>query len=174
MRVYQFRHIRAGRNCSRGYSGVVVQEGKPAAEFELASDDGETVRLADLRGRPVVLYFYPRDDTPGCTKQACGIRDAWGLFRERGAVVLGISPDTEASHAKFKERYSLPFTLLADPEHRVAEQYGFWVQKSMIGKKFMGIERSTVVIGPDGNVERVLRSVKPAEHAEQVLAALPS
>jgi peroxiredoxin Q/BCP len=152
----------------------VVEEGQPAPDFELVSDSGETVRLADLRGTPVVLYFYPRDDTPGCTRQACGIRDAWDGFRERGAVVLGVSPDGQTSHARFRARYDLPFTLLADPDHAVAERYGFWVQKSMMGKKFMGVERSTVVIGPDGVVLRVLRRVRPAEHADQVLASLPA
>jgi peroxiredoxin Q/BCP len=150
----------------------MVEEGQPAPDFELASDTGETVRLSDLRGRPVILYFYPRDDTPGCTKQACGIRDAWDSFRERGAAVLGVSPDGEASHAKFKQKHGLPFTLLADPDHSLAEQYGFWVQKSFAGKKYMGIERSTVVIGADGTVTRVFRRVKPDEHAAQVLSAL--
>ena len=150
----------------------MVAEGQPAPDFELQSDAGETVRLSELRGKPVVLYFYPRDDTPGCTKQACGIRDAWDDFRERGAAVFGVSPDGEASHAKFKQKYGLPFTLLADPDHRVAEEYGFWGEKSFAGKKYMGIERSTVVIAPDGTVARIFRRVKPAEHADQVLAAL--
>jgi len=151
----------------------VVAEGQPAPDFELQSDTGETVRLADLRGKPVVLYFYPRDDTSGCTKQACGIRDAWSEFEQRGAVVLGVSPDDERSHAKFKEKYRLPFTLLADPGHKLTEELGFWVEKSFVGKKYMGVERSTVVIGPDGKVRKVFRKVKPAEHAEQVLEALP-
>jgi peroxiredoxin Q/BCP len=150
----------------------MVEEGKPAPDFALESDTGETVRLSDLRGKPVVLYFYPRDDTPGCTTQACGIRDAWDDFRERGAVVLGVSPDTVGSHGKFKTKYSLPFTLLADPDHRVAEEYGFWVEKSMMGKRYMGIERSTVVIAPDGTVARVFRRVKPGRHASQVLAEM--
>ena len=150
----------------------MIAEGKPAPDFELQSDSGETVRLADLRGKPVVLYFYPRDDTPGCTAQACGIRDAWDAFRERGAVVLGVSPDDERSHAKFKEKYGLPFTLLADPDHRLTEQLGFWVEKSFAGKKHMGVERSTLVIDADGNVAKVFRKVKPDEHAEQVLQAL--
>jgi peroxiredoxin Q/BCP len=150
----------------------VVKEGQPAPDFELSTDTGKTIRLSDLRGKPVVLYFYPRDDTPGCTKQACGIRDAWDDFRERGAVVLGISPDGEASHAKFKQKYRLPFTLLADSDHRVAEEYGFWGERSFAGKKYMGIERSTVVIAADGTVAKVFRRVKPGEHADQVLAAL--
>jgi peroxiredoxin Q/BCP len=150
----------------------VVEEGMPGPDFELRSDSGETVRLSDLRGKPVVLYFYPKDATPGCTKQACGIRDAWDAFQERGAVVLGVSPDGEASHAKFRRKYGLPFTLLADPDHRLSEQYGFWVEKSFAGRTYMGVERSTVVIGPDGTVKRVLRRVKPEQHAAQVLEAL--
>jgi thioredoxin-dependent peroxiredoxin len=150
----------------------VVQEGKPAPEFELPSDSGETVKLADLRGKPVVLYFYPKDDTPGCTAQACGIRDAWGEFERAGAVVLGVSPDDERSHVKFREKYGLPFPLLADTEHAVAEDYGVWVEKKNYGKTYMGVERSTFVIGADGNVVKVLRKVKPDTHADDVLAAL--
>jgi peroxiredoxin Q/BCP len=150
----------------------MVSEGSPAPDFELRSDAGEDVRLSGLRGQPVVLYFYPRDDTPGCTTQACGIRDAYAEFRAAGAVVLGVSPDDAASHEKFKAKYGLPFTLLADPEHRVAEQYGVWVEKNRYGKKSMGVERSTVVIGADGNVKRFLRRVKPDEHAQKVLDVL--
>jgi len=150
----------------------VIAEGSPAPDFELTSDSGETVRLSDLRGTPVVLYFYPRDDTPGCTRQACGIRDSWDAFRGTGAAVFGISPDGEASHAKFKAKHRLPFTLLADPDHEVAERYGFWVQKSMMGKKYMGIERSTVVIAADGTIARIFRRVKPDAHAALVLGAL--
>jgi thioredoxin-dependent peroxiredoxin len=150
----------------------MVEEGKPAPDFALQSDAGETVRLSDLRGKPVVLYFYPRDDTPGCTTQACGIRDDWSAFQERGAVVLGVSPDDERSHAKFRQKYDLPFTLLADPDHKLTEQYGFWVEKTMAGKRYMGVERSTVVIDADGNVAKVLRRVKPAEHSQQALTAL--
>jgi thioredoxin-dependent peroxiredoxin len=151
----------------------VVVEGEPAPEFELTSESGERVRLSDLRGRPVVLYFYPRDDTPGCTTQACGFRDAYDRFRDRGAVVLGVSPDDEASHGRFKAKYSLPFTLLADPDREAAEAYGVWREKTMYGKKRMGIERSTFVIGADGTVVRALRGVRPEGHADQVLAALP-
>ena len=150
----------------------MVEEGKPAPDFELTTDSGETVRLADLRGKQIVLYFYPRDDTPGCTKQACGIRDTWDAFRATGAEVFGVSPDGEESHAKFKQKHALPFTLLADPDHEVTERYGFWGQKSFAGKKYMGVERSTVVIGADGTVEKVFRRVKPADHAAQVLNAL--
>jgi peroxiredoxin Q/BCP len=150
----------------------VVAEGQPAPDFELRNDSGETVRLADLRGRQVVLYFYPRDNTPGCTKQACGIRDAWDDFRAAGAEVLGVSPDGEASHAKFKQKHRLPFTLLADPDHALTARYGFWVEKSFAGRKHMGVERSTVVIDADGIVKKVFRRVKPDQHAAQVLDAL--
>jgi peroxiredoxin Q/BCP len=152
----------------------MVEEGKPAPDFELKSDSGETVRLSDFRNRPVVVYFYPKDDTPGCTTQACGIRDNYDAFGERGAVVLGISPDDETSHVKFKQKYGLPFTLLADPDHQVAEQYGVWGERRMYGKTYMGIERSTFVIDPDGNVAHVMRRVKPDTHVEQVLQALPA
>ena len=150
----------------------MVAEGQAAPDFELTSDAGETVRLSELRGRQIVLYFYPRDDTPGCTKQACAIRDAWDDFRATGAEVFGVSPDDEASHTKFKEKHRLPFTLLADPDHALTERYGFWVQKSFAGKKYMGVERSTVVIDADGVVKDVFRRVKPGDHAGRVLAAL--
>jgi thioredoxin-dependent peroxiredoxin len=152
--------------------GVMVEEGKPAPDFELTSDEGTTVRLSELRGKPVVVYFYPKDDTPGCTKQACGIRDNYDAFGERGAVVLGISPDDESSHVKFKQKYGLPFTLLADPDHKVADEYGVWGERSLYGKNYMGVERSTFVIDPEGNVSKVMRRVKPDTHAQQVLDAL--
>ena len=151
----------------------MVEEGGPAPDFELATDTGERIRLSGLRGRPVVLCFYPEDDTPGCTTQACELRDQYSVFRERGAVVLGVSPDDEASHARFREKYSLPFTLLADPGHRVADDYGVWVERNRYGRKSMGIERSTFVIDEHGNVARALRRVKPEGHAERVLEALP-
>jgi thioredoxin-dependent peroxiredoxin len=151
----------------------VVEEGEQAPDFELASDSGERVRLSDLRGRTVVLYFYPKDDTPGCTKQACGLRDVYGEIQERGAAVLGVSPDTEASHVKFREKYGLPFPLLADPDHEVAERYGVWVEKNAYGRKSMGIKRSTFVIDPDGNVAKAMLGVSPDGHAEVVLDALP-
>ena len=152
----------------------MVEEGKPAPEFELTSDSGEDVKLSDFRGQPVVLYFYPKDDTPGCTVQACGIRDNYGAFAERGAVVLGVSTDEETSHAKFKEKYGLPFTLLADPEHKVADEYGVWGEKKAYGKTYMGVERSTFLIDSEGNIAKVMRKVKPDTHADDVLAALPS
>jgi peroxiredoxin Q/BCP len=151
----------------------VLREGEPAPDFTLRSDGGEDVALSSLRGKPVVLYFYPKDDTPGCTAQACGIRDSWDEFERRGAVVLGVSPDSESSHVKFKEKFGLPFTLLADPDHSTAEAYGVWVKKKNYGKTYMGVERSTFVIDGDGNVARVMKRVKPDTHAADVLAVLP-
>jgi peroxiredoxin Q/BCP len=150
----------------------VVDEGKPAPDFALQSDSGETIKLSDLRGKQVVLYFYPKDDTPGCTTQACGIRDAYGEFEQAGAVVLGLSPDDEASHVKFKEKYGLPFTLLADTDHAVSEQYGVWGEKKFMGRTYMGVSRSTFVIAEDGTVKRVMHNVKPDSHADDVLEAL--
>lgn len=146
--------------------------GSPAPDFSLTADSGETVTLSKLKGTQVVVYFYPRDDTPGCTTQACGVRDAWDAFTAAGAVVLGVSPDGEASHAKFKAKFELPFTLLADADHAVAEQYGAWGEKSMYGKKYMGVIRSTVVVAADGTVKAIFPKVQPAAHAKLVLAAL--
>ena len=150
----------------------MVEEGQQAPDFALESDAGETVRLSDLRGRPVVLYFYPKDDTPGCTAQACGIRDSYGEFDEAGAVVLGVSPDPVATHVKFKEKFGLPFPLLADTEHEVSERYGVWGEKTYMGRTYMGVSRSTFVIAPDGSVAKALHGVKPATHADDVLAIL--
>ena len=150
----------------------MIEEGKTAPDFELTSDTGETVRLSSLRGRPVVLYFYPKDDTPGCTTQACGIRDAYAEFESAGAVVLGVSPDDERSHVKFRRKYELPFTLLADIDHAVAEQYGVWGEKSYLGRTYMGVSRSTFVIDAGGTVKKVFRNVTPSTHADDVLAAL--
>jgi peroxiredoxin Q/BCP len=151
----------------------MVEKGQKAPDFTLTADTGESVTLSQLRGSPVVLYFYPKDDTPGCTAQACGLRDVWAELQGKGAVVLGVSPDSPKRHVKFKEKYGLPFTLLSDERHEVAEAYGTWVEKSMYGKTYMGMERSTFVIDADGNVAEVMRKVKPAEHADDVLAALP-
>ena len=150
----------------------MIEEGEPAPDFELTSDSGDTVKLSELRGKPVVLYFYPKDDTPGCTTQACGIRDAYGEFERAGAVVLGVSPDDESSHVKFRNKYELPFTLLADTDHAVAEQYGVWGEKKYMGKAYMGVNRSTFVIDVDGTVKKVMHDVKPATHADDVLSAL--
>jgi peroxiredoxin Q/BCP len=152
---------------------LVVKEGSPAPDFALTSDSDDNVSLSQFRGKPVVLYFYPKDDTPGCTTQACGIRDVWEEIERTGAVVLGVSPDGPKKHAKFREKYGLPFTLLSDEDHTVAEAYGTWVEKSMYGKTYMGMERSTFVIDADGNIASIMRKVKPADHADDVLAALP-
>ena len=151
----------------------MIEEGKPAPDFELSSDSGEKVKLSDYRGQPVVVYFYPKDDTPGCTAEACGFRDEYASFQERGAVILGVSPDDEASHVAFKEKYQLPFLLLADPEHETAETYGVWVERNYAGKKYMGIKRSTFVIDAEGKVAKAMYGVKPDGHPEKVLAALP-
>ena len=150
----------------------MVEEGAPAPDFELRSDEGETVTLSALRGKPVVLYFYPKDDTPGCTTEACEFRDAYDRFREQGVEILGVSPDTEASHRKFKSKYELPFTLLADPEHEAAQAYGVWKEKKNYGKTYMGVERSTFVIDADGKVAKAMRGIRPAGHAAQVLETL--
>ena len=150
----------------------MIEEGKPAPDFELESDSGETVKLSDFRGRSVVLYFYPKDDTPGCTTEACEFRDAYDVFRDQGAEILGVSPDDVGSHGKFKTKYELPFTLLADPEHEVAEKYGVWGERSSFGKTSMGITRSTFIIDPDGNVARAMLGIKPAGHASEVLSSL--
>lgn len=151
---------------------MMPRENELAPDFELQADDGSTVRLSDLRGRKVVLYFYPKDDTPGCTKQACGIRDQWDDFEKRGAVVLGVSPDSVEDHVKFRDKYDLPFRLLADTEHQVAEAYGVWKQKSMFGRKYRGNERTTFIIDEEGRIARVFPKVDPASHTELVLEAL--
>jgi thioredoxin-dependent peroxiredoxin len=150
----------------------VIEQGKPAPDFELQSDSGETVRLSDFRGKRVVLYFYPKDDTPGCTTEACEFRDAYDIYRERGIEILGVSPDDVRSHEKFKSKHSLPFTLLADPNHEVAERYGVWGERSYAGKTYMGINRSTFLVDEDGNVVRAMVGIKPAGHAAAVLDEL--
>ncbi len=150
----------------------MVEPGSPAPPFALPSGDGDTVALSDLHGRQVVLYFYPKDDTPGCTTQACDLRDSWRAIQEAGAVVLGVSPDGPASHARFAQKFQLPFPLLADEDHAVAEAYGAWGEKSMYGRTYMGIIRSTVIIDCDGIVSHVFHRVRPKGHAAMVLAAL--
>jgi len=148
--------------------------GDAAPDFALPSDAGEIVRLADLRGRRIVLYFYPKDDTSGCTKEACAFRDTRPAFEDRDVVVLGVSPDDVASHEKFRDKYDLNFPLLADADHAVAEAYGAWGKKKMYGREYEGVLRSTFVIGPDGRLEKIYRKVKPAEHAERILSDLES
>ncbi len=150
----------------------MIEPGEAAPDFELPDQDDRAVKLADFRGKPVVVYFYPKADTPGCTTQACGVRDNQAAYAKAGATVLGISPDTVAKVKKFHDKHALTFTLLADSDHAVADSYGVWVEKSMYGKKYFGNERTTFVIDRDGRVAQVLRKVKPAEHDDLVLAAL--
>ena len=150
----------------------MVEEGDRAPDFELPDQDGNTHRLADYAGKNVVLYFYPKADTPGCTMQARSIRDRNAEYDKANAVVLGVSPDSPKKLRAFADRYGLPFTLLGDEDHSVADKYDVWVEKSMYGKKYMGFERSTFVIDPAGKIERVFRKVKPAEHDDLVLGAL--
>jgi thioredoxin-dependent peroxiredoxin len=151
-----------------------IEEGDAAPDFTLQSDAGEEVRLSALRGKPVVLYFYPKDDTPGCTKEACAFRDRSADLAAKGAVVLGVSPDDVASHGRFRDKFHLNFPLLADPGHRVAERYGAWREKTLYGKKSMGIQRSTFVIDREGKVRKAWHHVAVDGHDEQVLAALAS
>ena len=150
----------------------MLSEGDKAPDFRLPDQDGEQVKLSDLRGETVVLYFYPRADTPGCTTQACGVRDRRADYAEAGARVIGVSPDEVPAIDKFAGKYELDFTLLADADHAVAEAYGTWVEKSMYGKKYMGVQRATFIIGPDGKVAKVFPKVSPKQHDELVLKAL--
>ncbi|HXG66481.1 MAG TPA: thioredoxin-dependent thiol peroxidase [Blastocatellia bacterium] len=150
------------------------KEGNKAPQFNLRNHEGRAVRLSDFKGKKVVLYFYPRDMTPGCTKEACGFRDDMREFEKRNAVILGVSTDNEASHRKFIERYDLPFPLLADTEHQVAESYGVWQEKNMYGRKVWGVKRTTFIIDENGRIARVFEKVSPAEHSREVLDALDS
>jgi peroxiredoxin Q/BCP len=149
-----------------------LKTGTKAPAFSLPSDSGETVSLSGLKGKPVVLYFYPKDDTPGCTVEACEFRDSWADVQKTGAVVLGVSPDGLADHKKFRAKFKLPFPLLADEDHAVADAYGAWGDKSMYGRKYKGILRTTFLIGPDGTIARVFEKVKPKGHAAEVLASI--
>src|SRR5579862_2983035 len=154
----------------------MLQPGDPAPTFTATAVGGvygwgETVKLADFKGQTVVLYFYPKDDTPGCIKQACSLRDAWKNFTDRAAV-FGVSIDSTKSHVKFVTKYSLPFPLISDEEKKIVEAYGVWVEKSMYGRKYMGTERSTFVVDPQGKIKAVFRKVKPEEHTDLILAAL--
>ena len=149
-----------------------LKAGDVAPDFSAKTDDGKSVKLSDYRGKRVVVYFYPKDDTPGCTTQACAFRDNYPAIEEKNAVVLGISPDDEKSHVRFKSKYDLPFLLLSDTEKEAAQAFGVWKEKNMYGKKVMGIERSTFVIGPDGKIEKAYAKVKAQGHAAAVLGDL--
>ena len=146
--------------------------GQKAPDFTLMDDSGNQVKLGDLKGKKVVLYFYPKDDTPGCTKEACAFRDGISQIKKKGAVVLGVSADSVASHKKFKDKFDLNFPLLADTDRKIIEAYDVWKEKSMYGRKYMGIERTTFVIGKDGKITHIFPKVKVAEHADEVLEAL--
>lgn len=150
----------------------MLTTGSKAPPFSLRSDAGDVISLADLKGRKVVLYFYPKDDTSGCTVEACEFRDSWAAVTRTGAALFGVSPDGVESHQKFKRKYDLPFPLLADPDHGVAERYGAWGEKSMYGRKYQGILRTTFIIDEAGRVAKVFEKVKPKGHAKQVLEAL--
>jgi thioredoxin-dependent peroxiredoxin len=149
-----------------------LEAGDTAPSFSLATDDGSVVSSESLAGSRYVLYFYPKDDTPGCTTQACGLRDSWSRLTETGVELFGVSPDTVKSHAKFREKFGLPYRLISDEGHRLAEAYGVWIEKSNYGRTYYGNERSTFVIGSDGRIEHVLAQVKPAEHVDQLIEAL--
>ena len=151
-----------------------LKEGDLAPDFSAETDSGAVVSLRELKGKPVVLYFYPKDDTPGCTKEACGFRDAYTEFEQAGAVVLGVSPDSVKSHAKFSGKFNLPFPLLSDPEKKIVQEYGVWGEKSFMGRKYMGTFRVTFLIGPDGKIARIWPDVKPEKHAQEVLDAIRS
>jgi peroxiredoxin Q/BCP len=149
-----------------------LQEGDKAPSFEAETSGGGRASLADLKGRNVVLYFYPKDDTPGCTKEACAFRDAYDLFKKKGAVVLGVSIDPVKAHDKFTDKFKLPFPLLSDPNKKIVGDYGVWGEKVFMGRKYMGTHRVTFLIGPDGRIKKIWPKVKPEEHAEEVLAEL--
>ena len=149
-----------------------LKAGDPAPDFSAATDDGGKVSLSELKGKSVILYFYPRDDTPGCTKEACAFRDQIAAFKRKGAVVLGVSTDSAKSHAKFVAKYKLPFRLLVDEEKAIVQAFGVFGEKSFMGRKYQGTHRVTFLIGPDGNIKKIWPIVKPEEHAQEVLAAL--
>lgn len=149
----------------------MVKEGNKAPAFTAKDQEGNKVKLSDYKGKKVVLYFYPRDMTPGCTKQACSLRDGFSELKKNNIVVLGVSTDDEKSHQKFIAKHELPFTLIADTDHKVSEKYGVWVEKNMYGKKYMGIKRTTFLINEDGKIATIMKKVKVAEHAQEVLDA---
>lgn len=149
-----------------------IAANQPAPDFTLPDETGEPRQLADLRGEPVVLYFYPKDDTPGCTKEACAFRDDYGEYEARGVHILGVSPDPPRSHTRFKEKYDLPFPLLADTDHAVSERYGVWGPKKFMGREYEGVLRTTFLIDSEGVIARVFENVRPAEHSAEILQAL--
>ncbi len=149
-----------------------LKPGDEAPAFRAATQDGKEVALKDFAGKPVILYFYPKDDTPGCTKEACAFRDHYDEFKKRGAVVLGVSVDSPQSHDKFVKKFNLPFTLLSDADHKIVTAYGVWGEKSFMGRKYQGTHRVTFLIGGDGKIKQIWPTVKPAEHAEEILKAL--
>jgi len=151
-----------------------ILSGIPAPAFELLDDTNKTHRLSDFSGQPLILYFYPADDTPGCTKEACNFRDDYSAYQKAGVTVLGVSPDSVKSHVKFKEKYQLPFSLLADEDHRVCDLYGVWGPKKMMGREYEGVLRTTFLIDAHGKIARVFENVRPSEHSAEVLAALKS
>jgi peroxiredoxin Q/BCP len=151
---------------------IKLREGDYAPSFTVLTNGGGKISLADFKGQNVILYFYPKDDTPGCTKEACNFRDGFEEFKKRGAIILGVSPDTVKKHDKFVEKFTLPFPLLADDEKKIAQAYGVWGEKMFMGRKYMGVHRVTFLIGPDGKIKKIWPKVKPEEHAQEVLAAL--
>lgn len=148
--------------------------GELAPDFEAITDEGKSMRLSDLQGKVVVLYFYPRADTPGCTKEACGFRDDYSAYEEAGVVILGVSPDSVKDQAKFKKKFELPFTLLADEDHKIADRYSVWGLKKFMGREYEGVHRTTFLIGEDGIILAVFEKVKPAKHSEEILASMPT
>ena len=151
---------------------MALYTGTTAPDFTLLDETGTPHRLLDYRGRPLVLYFYPKDDTPGCTTEACSFRDGYNAYQQAGVTILGVSPDTPKKHANFKEKYHLPFTLLADEGHKICELYGVWGRKKFMGREYDGVFRTTFVIAPDGTIAKVFENVKPEGHSSEVLAAL--
>lgn len=151
---------------------MVYTAGTNAPDFNLPDENGELHKLSDYRGKPVVLYFYPKDDTPGCTKEACGFRDDYSEYAKYGAVILGVSPDPQKKHIKFKSKYDLPFTLLSDVDHKVSELYGVWGRKKYMGREYDGVFRTTFLISPHGEISRVFENVKPSGHSQEILEAL--
>jgi peroxiredoxin Q/BCP len=152
----------------------LAEVGKPAPDFEALDDAGDPIKLSDYQGKEVVLYFYPRADTPGCTKEACAFRDDYSAYEEAGVVILGVSPDTVKKQAKFKEKWDLPFPLIADPDHAIADAYGVWGPKKFMGREYEGVHRTTFIIDKKGNIKKVFENVRPAEHSQEILAVMQS